>query len=328
LQDRYFEEGECFQTDEVLVEYKDGTKRLAPFVSPSINGKIVKRDKYTANAYQPALIAPKRPMTIDTLKKKGFGEAFYKQLTPAERAVAIAARDMQDMNEMIVNRKEAMCAEVMQTNALIMKHYTDDNELYDTKEIAFYEGNANPATYTPQTSWANPDAKILDDVYTIGEIMSQDGVPAVDVVMGSNVAKVFKRNNEIIKELDNRRFEIGEYKPRQLGDDAFLMATLNVDGCDFNFIHYRGWFEDEETGRIKKFIDPDSIVVTAPKSGVINYGAITQIDYGSSDFTTYAKPVVPLYEIKDQTRSIMLRTAPLVQPKHKNPFYVSKVIFS
>ena len=327
LQDRYFEDGNCFETNEVLVEYKDGSKRLAPFVSPAINGKVVKRDKYTASAYQPAMIAPKRPMTIDTLNKKGFGEAFYKQLSKAERAMAIAAQDMTDMDEMITNRKEAMCAEVMQKNALVMKHYTDDNKLDEVKEIAFYEGDTNPAVYVPSKSWDDTTAKILDDVYNIGEIMSQDGVPAVDVIMGSNVAKAFKHNEEIIKELDNRRFEIGEYKPRQLGQDAFLMATLNVDGCDFNFLHYRGWYQDDETGKIKKYIDPDSIVVTAPKAGAINYGAITQIDYGEADFKTYAQKVVPLYEVKDQTRSIILRSAPLVQPKNKNCFYVSKAIF-
>lgn len=30
LQDRYFGDGQCFTTDEVLVEYKKGSERLAP----------------------------------------------------------------------------------------------------------------------------------------------------------------------------------------------------------------------------------------------------------------------------------------------------------
>lgn len=39
------------------------------------------------------MIAPKRPLTVDTLKSKGFGEAYYAQLTPAERATAITLDD-------------------------------------------------------------------------------------------------------------------------------------------------------------------------------------------------------------------------------------------
>ena len=76
LQSRYFPVGTTFGTDEVLVEYKEGTKKLAPFVAPEVGGKVVKRQGYTAKAYQPAFIAPKRTLTIDVLKKKGFGAAY------------------------------------------------------------------------------------------------------------------------------------------------------------------------------------------------------------------------------------------------------------
>lgn len=326
LQDRYFKDGRNFATEEVLVEYKKGIQRLAPFVSPEINGKIVKREGYSAKAYKPALIAPKRSMTIDTLKRKGFGEAYYNQLTPQERAVKLAGEDLQEMREMIINRKEAMCAEVLQTNALIMNHYNDNNKLTETKEIAYYNGTSNPATYTPTTPWGQADANIFDDIDAIGTIMTDEGIPAIDVIMGTNAANAFWNDAKIREALDNRRIEIGELKPGRIGNDAYLMATLNIYGCDFNFIHYKGSYVDE-TGKRQKYIDPDNIVVTAPDCGEINYGAISQIDFGNSDFTTYVEKEVPLYEVKDQTRSLILRSAPLVQPKAQNAFYVSKVIF-
>ena len=69
------------------------------------------------------------------------------------------------------------------------------------------------------------------------------------------------------------------------------------------------------------------IVVTAPGCGVTNYGAITQIDFGAQDFTTYVAKRVPLYEINGQVKTVTLRTAPLVQPKNKNPFIKATVLF-
>ena len=35
--------------------------------------------------FTPSYIAPKRPLTIDDLKKRGFGEALYTKLTPQQR---------------------------------------------------------------------------------------------------------------------------------------------------------------------------------------------------------------------------------------------------
>ena len=63
------------QPDDVLVEYRDGDKRLAPFVAPRKGGVTILRKGYTMERYTPPYIAPKRTLTADDLSKKGFGEA-------------------------------------------------------------------------------------------------------------------------------------------------------------------------------------------------------------------------------------------------------------
>jgi hypothetical protein len=327
LQQRYFPVGTSFATDEVLVEYKDGNKKLAPFVAPEIGGKVVKRDGYEIKAYKPAFIAPKRPLTIDTLKKKGFGEAYYNQLTPEERALKITVDDLVEMNDMITRREEAMCAEVMQTNALSMKHYGDDNTLYETKNIAFYTGAANPATYNITYSWDSANADIIGDVAAMANINSKAGLPATDVVMGANAADAFLNNAKIQALLDNRNYNIGAIDPTEQYPEATLLAVLNCKGHKINFIQYIGSYEND-LGVDTPYIDPNKIVLGAPNAGMINYGAITQIDFGSKDFTTYVGSRVPLYEIAGQVKNVALRSAPLVQPANKNPFIVATAVFS
>lgn len=326
LKSRYFPDGTTFGTDEVLVEYKEGNQKIAPFVAPEVGGKVVKRDGYSMKAYQPAFIAPKRALTVDTLKKKGFGEAYYNQLTPEERALAITADDLAEMDEMIVRREEAMCAEVLHTNALTMNHYSDDNKLIEVKNIAYYNGEANDAVYAPAVAWGKDGADIIGDCAAIALSIKQRGLAAVDVLLGSEAADAFLNDEKIQKLLDNRNYNIGSVDPTEQFDDAVLLATLNCKGHKLNFIQYAGTYEAED-GTVKDYINKKDIIVTAPGCGVTNYGAITQIDYGSADFTTHVAKRVPLYEVEKQVKSVALRTAPLVQPVNKNPYIKATVVF-
>jgi hypothetical protein len=324
LQSRYFPDGTVFTTAQVLVEYKDGNQKLAPFVSPEIGGKVVRRNGYEANAYKPAFIAPKRALTIDNLTEKGFGEALYGELTPEERAVKITADDLTEMDEMIVRRHEQMCAQVLQENALTMNHYGDDNKLIETKKIEYFNG-VNEAIYTTSVKWDTADADIIGEVAAIAKLLTKRGLPATDVILGSEAADAFLNNEKIQKLLDNRNYNIGAVDPTENFPEATFLGVINCKGRKMNFIQYDATYEAED-GKDTPYINPKDIIVTAPGCGVTNYGAITQINYGESMPRTHAEKRVPLYAIKDQVREVALRTAPLVQPRHKNAFIKATVL--
>ena len=324
LQNRYFPDGTVFTTTQVLVEYKDGNQKLAPFVSPEIGGKVVRRQGYEANAYKPGLIAPKRALTIDNLTEKGFGEALYGELTPEERAVKITADDLTEMDEMIVRRHEQMCAQVLQENALTMNHYGDDNKLVDVKKIEYFNGT-NEAVYTPSAKWNTADADIVAEVAAIAKLLTKRGLPATDVILGSEAADAFLNNEKIQKLLDNRNYNIGVVDPTENFPEAVFLGQINCKGHKMNFIEYSATYE-AENGTDTPYINPKDIIVTAPNCGVTNYGAITQINYGEDMPRTHAEKRVPLYAVKDQVREVALRTAPLVQPKHKNAFIKATVL--
>lgn len=119
LLDRYFPTNaasDVFATDDVLVEYRKGSKKAAPFVAPRKGGIAILREGYTMKRFTPAHIAPKRPLSIDDLKKRGFGEALYTNLTPAQRQGVIMLGDLDELRDMNTRRKEAMAAEVIFTN--------------------------------------------------------------------------------------------------------------------------------------------------------------------------------------------------------------------
>lgn len=77
LRDRYFPTNaatDIFSTNKVLAEYRDGSKKLAPFVAPRVGGVTMTRKGFEMVEYEPPKVAPRRVMTLDDLDRRGFGE--------------------------------------------------------------------------------------------------------------------------------------------------------------------------------------------------------------------------------------------------------------
>lgn len=330
LRDRYFPTNastDIFATDEVLVEYKDGDKKLAPFVSPRKNGVNVFREGYEIHKFEPANIAPKRALYIDELKKKGFGEALFSNLTPEQRQAALIMKDYQDLNTMITRREEQMASELLQTNGLVMKHIADKGDEYEEKKIQYYEGASNPAVYTVKKSWADASADIYGDLAAIILMLTSKGLPATDVILGADVTSALLNNTQIQKFLDNRRFDVGGVQQTELPNGAAQIGTLVVNGHKMTFFGYDNTYTDD-AGKDQSYIAADSVVVTAPGCGRTAYGAVTQVEQADGEFHTYAGARVPHYvsSAEGNSRSITITSKPLMMPNHKNAFIVGKVI--
>ncbi|MDE7425571.1 MAG: major capsid protein [Lachnospiraceae bacterium] len=329
LKDRYFPTNpatDIFNTDEVIVEYRSGNKKLAPFVSPRKNGVTVLREGYEIESYSPANIAPKRPIYIDDLTKKGFGEALFSNLTPEQREAALILKDTSDLTKMIKRREEAMAAETMLTNGCVMKHYADKEDKYEEKHIRFYEGENNPATYTPPKDWDDPTADIPEDLYQIVLMLIRKGNAATEIILGSGAANAFLNNDKIYKMLENRRFEIGTIAPMELPTGAARLARINVKGHALDILTYDQTYE--ENGKDIPFIPANEIVMSAPNAGRTAYGAVTQIEQSDRMRHTYKGMLVPKYvaDATNNTREITLTSRPLLMPNNKNPWISAKVL--
>lgn len=333
LLDRYFptnEASDVFTTTDVLVEYKKGTKTAAPFVAPRKNGIAVLREGYEMKRFSPSHIAPKRTLSIDELTKRGFGEALYSNLTPQQRQGVIIMKDLDELKQMNTRRKEEMAAQVMFTNACVMREYVDDLGNYEEKEVRFYDGVQNPATYTPSANWNTSEAsgkQIINDFAAMIKMLTSRGLPATEAVVAPDVADVILNNEWIIKLMDNRRLEIGGINPEALPSGASKIARLNIKGRMLDILSYEEEYE-EIGGTIRSYIPAGSVCVTAPAAGRCVYGAITQLEQADGEFHTYTGIDVPKFtsDANSNTRELMLSTAPLCMPMNANPFITAKVL--
>ena len=189
FKDRYAPtgEGDIFKADKVLTEYRKGDRKMAAFVSPRAGDIPMDRRGYSIHEYQPAFIAPSRLLTEDELRKRGFGEALYSNSTKAERAARLILEDMKDMNLRIERREEWMVAQTMIHNACTMQEYIDDKTQGDTLYVKFFD-NASEHLYVPAAKW-DSWAVMRADVIAMCRQLSKRGLPAADLVLGTDVAE-------------------------------------------------------------------------------------------------------------------------------------------
>lgn len=326
LKDRYFPNGQNFATDEVLVEYKKGNKKLAPFVAPRIGGVSMKRDGYSAKTFAPAYIAPKRTLTLDDLEKKRMGEAYYAQMDPSDRESEIMMDDENELDEAISRRENWMAAQLLINASLIMEEKTDDPNVVLEKEIYFHEGQTNDWIYTPSVDWSNPDADIIGDIAAMCRLQKQRGVGAsellCDTISGSYILK-----NKAIKELlDNRRFNIGTVDPKLEEFGVAELAVLNCEGHQVRILQYVEEYENEQ-GQYIPYLPYGHVVLLAPACGHTSYGAVRQME-NDEKWHTYTESRVPLILVdkNKQSKELRLAAAPLPMPDKMHAWLTSNVV--
>ena len=331
LRDTYFPSGaaDVFSTEQVLVEYKDGDRRLAPFVTPYQNGFPMTRTATEMSAYTPPTVAPKRPITLDDINKRGFGEALFGSVSPQQRAQLLAMGDLSDLDRAITRREEWMCAQVMTENGVTLTQLADDDATGTPGVVKYYSEVSNPAAVSVATKWDAAGADILGDMAEMVRKLTRAGLPAQDFVCSPDVADAVINDEAIQKMLDNRRYDLGEVAPRVEAPGASLICVLNVRGHNIRVISYDEVYTDED-GEAQTYIPEGTGVMTAPRAGHTLYGAVSQVEQADGEFHTYGKRRVPKY-VADPTgnvRTLALSARPLPAPLNKNPFIVAKSLLT
>lgn len=327
LKDRYFPTNamtDVFNTDDVLVDYKDGSKKAAPYVLPTVGGKVIDRDAFTTDRFTPPLIAPQRTLSIDDLKKRGFGESLFNGVAPADRKALITMRDLRELDEMTTRREEIMAAETLINSKCVMKQWngTDSNT---EKTIQFYTEGTNPYKYEPAKGWDTAEGTILQDLHQMILMLNEKGLPAEDLVVAGDVADAMINNATLQKLLDINRMNLGGIAPLELPEGAAHIGTLNVFGKMIKIISYVETYENDE-GTITPYIPEGTVILTAPGAGRGLYGAVTQLEY-DGEFYSYAGRRVPKYlpDPKTNVRTLTLSSCPVLIPKNKGAWISAKV---
>lgn len=339
IRDTYFPTNpatDVFSTVKVIIDYQDGNRRIAPFITKgSLDDP---RPGFYSDELEPARIAPSRNLTVDQLNKRGYGEAVFSRVSPADRAAIHTMNDMTDLTNQIIRTIEVMGANCMLDNGYTCRYFDSKGNFIEDVNLTFNDTESAPPVYTPGTPWDSSEAKIFGDLQAMVLMLKRNFCPAKDLIVGTGIGNLIMSNPIIQKHLDNRRYELGKFDPVLDGTGAAVLGILNVAGNLIRIIEYGEEYEkpiygddNKPTGKtvLTPFIPSDRVVMTAPNAGRTLFGAVTQIDEGGGPHKTYAEPFVPKFrsDEDEDERRLRIVSKPLPVPNRKGCF-VSASIFS
>lgn len=327
---------DVFGTSKVLGDYKEGSQKKAPFVLPRIGAVSIGREGFSTYELEPANISLSMPLTEDHLKNRGFGEALMSNLTPADRAKMLLMGDLSELSSRISRTEEWLAIQTMLDNGCTMRHQTEKEDVFEDISVQFYDGDNNPALYTPAAPWthttvaADGSLKVGSwyyDIVNMYRMLTKRGLPAREILCAGDVGEFLLEDLWIQKALDNRRMEMGRIAPSELTDYVTEMGTFNFMGRNLTILVSDGSFEDED-GNDVPYIPNGSVIVTAPDCGKGLYGAVTQLET-DGQFHTYAGTRVPqhIFTIRPPVKETQLSARPLLVPKRKSPWTAAKSVF-
>lgn len=113
LLDRYFPNIYTADSEFVSIDVDVGKRRIAPFVSPLVEGKLVEQRRYQTNVFKPAYVKDKRAPDLRKPVRRMIGERIGGEMTGAEREMANLEMEMTDQIDIITRRLEWMAAQAL-----------------------------------------------------------------------------------------------------------------------------------------------------------------------------------------------------------------------
>ncbi|HEX8693414.1 MAG TPA: major capsid protein [Longimicrobium sp.] len=305
--------------EEILFDVVDKKKRLAPFVSPLVKGKIMEAWGYVTRVFKPAYLKPKGVVRPTDAIKRLAGEKLNGEMSMAERRNIHIRNHLFEQDDACDNREEVMCAE-----ALRLGQVTVSGDGYPTQVISFGRNSAHRIVLSGADLWSASTATPNDDLEEWAELVRDNGDGAVvtDWIMGTRAFKAYKnwlKDNEpdLLKILLNAQNR-GQTTSLQMGPQAARKIVNQGTVGEFQFWTYSDTYQDEDGVTQQVFPKEEVLGVSMDVEGTICYGAIMDADAGESGLAVMERFPKNWKEADPSAEYVMTQSAPLAVPLRPN----------
>ena len=320
LLDKFFPNLVMSDTKFVAIDVDVGKRRMAPFVSPLVEGKLVEQRRFQTNVFEPPYIKEKRAPDLRRPVQRMIGERIGGELKGEAREMANLAAEMTDMIDTLTRRLEWMAA-----SALVTGMVTCVGEGYPSSTIDFGRDSSLTLALTGNQQWTAANIVAAGDVPGIArpsqcievwqhEILRASGANITDIVFSTSAWTSF-----ILDPL----LKGAIYYPK-LGDagnqvnNAPQIASGGVykgRWGQYDLWLYNEWAVDENNVELPLIPDGGLILTGAALLGTRAFAQIMDpaFNYASLPFA----PKTWLQEDPAQ-RFLMMQSAPIVIPSRVN----------
>ncbi|WP_321823020.1 major capsid protein [Pyramidobacter piscolens] len=316
----FFTRTRTFLTESVDIDLVNGSRRMAPFVRPRKMGIDFDRKGFTTRTIKPPMLGPQMPTTAEDLMKRTPGEGIYfGTKTPQQRAAEQLGRDLRDLEDSILRREEWMAAQALFLGKVHM--YSKDEGIDEDVDFQL----PGTAKLTGTDLWTNAASTPLEDLAEYAtEMRKTSGYSPTVCIMGKKAATALLNHEGIMKYLDNRRVELGQIRPHELGDGVSYLGHLAFIGVDVDLLSYEEWFEDDQTETLTPIVPENRILLANPASRYeMLYGAVANV----VDGVVSARRIPFSWVAPDgSSRYVRLNSRPLPVPVDVNASYRAEVV--
>lgn len=326
LLDKFFPNITESDTEEVSIDVDVGLRRLAPFVSPLVEGKLVESRKFQTNSFKPAYIKDKRAPDLRKPIRRQIGERIGGQYSAAEREMLNLQFELTDQIDMINRRLEWMAASALQTGTV-----TVTGEGYETKVVDFGRSSDLTIALSGADKWpetveaGKTNTKPTDDIEDWAQrMLKESGAVATDIVFTTKSWKAFRLDSTVKDSAIT--FSVLNPFNNQInpGTQTKTGAVYKGRWGNYDLWVYNDWFIDPLDGKEKPMIADGSVIMSgADLMGTRAFGAIIDpaFNYGPMAYA----PKSWLQHDPAQ-RFIMVQSAPLVIPSRVNASLCAVVV--
>lgn len=307
-----------FVTEKVAFDkvYND-YRRLAPFVAPNVQGRVMTTEGYETMEFKPAYVKPKHIVDVDQVLVRRAGESLMTgSLTPSQRRMAVIADILYRHTQMHIMTREWLAA-----RAIIDAKVTIQGDDYPMVTLDFRRDPSLSVTLIGAAKWDQPTSNPLSDIYAVrNQARVLCGTVIRDIVFGRDAwQKMINRVD--VKELMNVFYRGSDTELSRVIDNfednyEFLGTLKGSNGNgELRCWLYSGKFRDANNV-LQDMMDPTVVVGVSPDvQGVRCFGAIKdkKADYQALDM--FPK----MWEEEDPSvEYLMTQSAPLMVPKQPN----------
>lgn len=315
LLDTFFRNVQTETSEEIHFDVESGKRRIAPFVSPLVAGRVVEGQGYTAKSFKPAYVKDKRVFDPSRPMKRAMGERIGGDMTPQARLEAMVRYELEDQVKMVNRRLETMAAE-----ALRLSQVTVSGELYPTTVVSYGRAGGLTVTLANPNRWSDPGIEPLDNLETWNNLVLQNsGAAITDWVMTSDVWAILRKNANFQKLLDRFRGNATQSKLVQEYEGASMVAEVPP----WRFWVYTSWYVNDAGAEVPMLPAGTIIGGSSQIEGVRAFGAIRDEGAGYQALPYFAKSWV---EPDPAVRFLLTQSAPLVVPYRPNASFCATVL--
>jgi hypothetical protein len=308
----YFGAVETSDSETIMFDTVTHKRRITPFVSPLVQGKVIEGYGYATKSFSPAYAKDKRVFNPNKAFKRLAGEKIGGSLSPEARLKASIAFAMQDQIDMLNRRLEVMAAESLVRGKCLI--HGDD---YAAVDIDFGRDPSLTVGLTGTDKWDSGGTP-LDDIEAWGDLVfAQSGVVAKTVVCDLAAWKLLKADPRFDKLLSTIRRDLSG---ANISTGPTIQGIDNVRymgyAGDYEFYVYSGRYIDPMDNTEKPMLPANTVLLLSDQvEGVQHYGAIRDLKAGINPMQFFVKS----WEEEDPSvRFLLMQSAPLMVPYRVN----------